>query len=74
MGHYEQFLFSCVSSKVNVCHAVTCHISNANVDHWDMLIAEQLLFSRLCIDMKTKVEYTQNSLFIGENGNAFLQH
>ena len=25
-------LFSCVSSKVTVCHAVTCHMSNAYVD------------------------------------------
>ena len=28
LGHAEQPLFSCVSSKVIVCHAVTFHMSN----------------------------------------------
>ena len=26
LGHADQLLFSCVSSKVIVCHAVTCHV------------------------------------------------
>ena len=37
----EQLLFSCVSSKVSIvaCRMshVTCHMSNAYVDRWDML-------------------------------------
>ena len=49
------FLTECVSSKVTVCNAVTCHISllyitymsNAYVDTWDML-NEQFLFSCPC--------------------------
>ena len=42
LGHAEQLLFSCVSSKVIVCHAVTCHMSHvSHVRHgshpWVML-------------------------------------
>ena len=29
---HEQLLFLCVSSKVTVCHAVTCHISHVTCD------------------------------------------
>ena len=43
-GHSEQILFSCVCSKVSICNYVTCHMShvtclmsNAYVDPWDML-------------------------------------
>ena len=39
---------------------VTCHMSNAYVDRWDMLI-------NFCFHV-----YAQKSLFIGENGNVFL--
>ena len=34
---YTQFLFSCLCSKVSICNYVTCHMSNAYVDPWDML-------------------------------------
>ena len=63
------FLTECVSSKVTVCNAVTCHISllyitymsNAYVDTWDML-NEQFFFP----------VHAQKSLFIGQNGNALF--
>ena len=64
----EQLLFSCVSSKVIVCHAIyhmshmTCHMSNAYVDPWDML-------NNFCFHV-----YAQKSLFIGENDNVFCGH
>ena len=63
----EQLLFSCVSSKVTVCHIVTCaishvtcHMSNAYVDSWDML-------NNFCFHV-----YAQMSLFMGVNENAFF--
>ena len=28
LGHGEQLLFSCVSSKVSICNYVTCHLSH----------------------------------------------
>ena len=39
---------------------VKCQVSNAYVDPWDML-------NKFCFPV-----YAQNSLFIGENGNAFF--
>ena len=41
---------------------VTCHMSNAYVDRWDML-------NNFCFHL-----YAQKSLFIGENCNAFFGH
>ena len=65
----EQLLFSCVSSKVSICNYVTCrmshvtcHMSNAYVDHWDML-------NNFCFHL-----YAPNSLFIAENCNGFFGH
>ena len=31
LGHAEQLLFSCVSSKVSICNYVTCHICMSHV-------------------------------------------
>ena len=69
LGHAEQLLFSCVSSKVSIsnyvtCHIlhVTCHIWNAYVDPWDML-------NNFCFHV-----YAQMSLFMGENDHAFFYH
>ena len=42
-----------------VCHAVTCHMSNAYVDPWDML-------NIFCFHV-----YAQKALFIGENDNVW---
>ena len=55
LGHAEQLLFSCVSSKVSICNYVTCHISPFTCHMlyvkclcWSFGHAEQLLFSCLC--------------------------
>ena len=62
----EQLLFSCVSSKVIVCHAIyhmsyfTYHMSNAYFDPWYMP-------NNFCFHV-----YAQKSLIIGENGNVFF--
>ena len=67
MLNSEQLLFSCVSSKVSICNYVTCrmshvtcHMSNAYVDRWDMLI-------NFCFHV-----YAQKSLFIAENCNGLF--
>ena len=57
LGHAEQLLFSCVSSKVSICNYVTishvtCLMSNAYVDPWDML-------NNFCFHV-----YDQKSLFM----------
>ena len=66
LGHAEQLLFSCVSSKVINCNYVTCHIShvtchivhvtchmsNAYVDSWYML-------NNFCFDV-----YAQKWVFV----------
>ena len=58
--HDEQLLFSCVSSKLNVCNAVTCHTSHftRHMSHvkclcWSLGHAEQLLFS--CVSSKVSI-------------------
>ena len=51
-------MFEC-SHKSLESH-VTCHMSNAYVDPWDML-------NNFCFDV-----YAQKSLFIGENSNDFF--
>ena len=63
----EQILFSCVSSKVSICNYVacrmshvTCHMSNAYVDRWDML-------NNFCFHV-----YAQMLLFMDENVNGFF--
>ena len=69
-GHAEQLLFSCVCSKVSICNYVTCRMShvtclmsNAYVDPWDMM-------NNFCVHV-----YAQMSLYMGENVNAFFwQH
>ena len=33
LGHAEQLLFSCVGSKVIVCHLVICHMSVYNINN-----------------------------------------
>ena len=55
LGHAEQLLFSCVSSKVSICNYVTCHISPFTCHMlyvkclcWSLGHAAQLLFSWLC--------------------------
>ena len=55
LGHAEQPLFSCVSSKVSICNYVTCHMSHVacHMSHvkclcWSLGHAEQFLFSCLC--------------------------
>ena len=55
LGHAEQLLFSCVSSKVSICNYVTCHMSHVacHMSHvkclcWSLGHAEQFLFSCLC--------------------------
>ena len=67
LGHAEQLLFSCVSSKVSICNYVTCRMShvtclmsNAYVDPWDML-------NNFCFHV-----YAEMSLFMGENVNVFF--
>ena len=61
LGHGEQLLFSCVSSKVSICNYVTCYMShvtccmwhvtglmsNAYIDPWDML--NNFCFHVLCL-------------------------
>ena len=45
-------------------HVITCHMSNDYVDHWDMLIAEQLLFS--CLGSKgTIFQAKMSMIFLG---------
>ena len=60
LGHAEQLLFSCVSSKVSICNYVTCHISPFTCHMlyvkclcWSLGHAEQLLFSCLCSKVST---------------------
>ena len=60
LGHAEQLLFSCVSSKVSICNYVTCHMSHVacHMSHvkclcWSLGHAEQLLFS--CLGWKISV-------------------
>ena len=67
LGHAEQLLFSCVSSKVSICNYVTCHMShvtchmsNAYVDPWAML-------NNFCFHV-----YAQMSLFMGEKCNDYF--
>ena len=59
------FLTECVSSKVTVTVMLShvtfhCHMSNADVDTWDML-------NNFCFPV-----HAQKSLFIGQNGNALF--
>ena len=42
LGHAEQLLFSCVSSKVIFCHAVTCNISHFTF-HMSHVICQMLM-------------------------------
>ena len=55
LGHAEQLLFSCVSSKVSICYYVTCcmshfacHMSYVKCLCWSLGHAEQLLFTCVC--------------------------
>ena len=42
LGHGEQLLFSCVSSKVSICNYVTCHLSHFTF-HMSHVICEMLM-------------------------------
>ena len=42
LGHGEQLLFSCVSSKVTICNYVTCHLSPFTF-HMSHVICEMLM-------------------------------
>ena len=42
LGHVEQLLFSCVSSKVSICNYVTCHLSHFTF-HMSHVICEMLM-------------------------------
>ena len=59
LGHAEQLLFSCVSSKVCMSN-VTYYMSNAYVDLWDMLN-----------NFRFHV-YAQMLMFMGENDNGYF--
>ena len=52
LGHAEQFLLSCGSSKIIFGRGVTCYISNGYVDTWHMLM--------LCYLVLFKVFYKNN--------------
>ena len=70
LGHTEQLLFSRVSSKVMVCHAVTCHMSNVKWLGWSSGHAEQLLFS--CLGSKVTVyRWKWHCLFLAIVGLAY---
>ena len=55
LGHAEQLLFSCVSSKVIVCHAITCHISHITCQMSNAYYSSRSLITRTAYNTNSHI-------------------